>query len=146
MSNYWFFLTDPESYHLDQLFQKKNEVWDGVFGNLAQKYLAEIRKGDRIIGYHTAPEKSAYAVLEAASDAYQNPELKEKNLVVDLRGIRKFSRAVPLAELRTHPKLKAMKLFKMFRPIAVSPLTAGEFDEICRLGGARTPPKHMMII
>ena len=84
---YWFFLTDPESYHLDELFKAKKAMWDGVFGTAAQKYLAEIKKGDCIIGYHTAPEKSAYAVLEAASDAYQNPELKEKNWVVDLRAV-----------------------------------------------------------
>lgn len=135
--NYWFFLSDPEDYHLDELFASKQAMWDGVFGAMAQKYLATIRKGDRIIGYHTAPEKSAYAVLEAASDAYQNPELKEKNWVVDLRAVKKLARPVPLAELKSNAKLKQMKLFKMFRPIAVSPLTPQEFKEICRRGGLR---------
>jgi len=137
MPNYWFFLTDPESYHLDELFQVKKTMWDGVFGTAAQKYLAEMKKGDGIIGYHTAPEKAAYAVLGAASNAYQNPELKEKNWVVDVRSVAKFPRPVPLAVMKSNPKLKRMKLFKMFRPIAVSPLTAAEFREICRLGGRR---------
>jgi predicted RNA-binding protein with PUA-like domain len=135
MANYWFFLTDPESYHLDELSKKKKDVWDGVFGTAAQRHLGEIKKGDRIIGYHTAPDKFACAVLEAASDAYQNPALKEKNWVVDVRGVARFARPVPLAELKAHPKLKQMKLFKMFRPIAVSPLTEAEFREICRMGG-----------
>lgn len=137
MPQHWFFLSDPEDYHLDRLFSKKTEVWDGVFGAVAQKYLAEICLGDRIIGYHTAPEKSAYAVLEASSAAYQNPELSQKNFVVKLRGVEKFKRPVPLAELKVHPQLKQMKLFKMFRPIAVSPLTEAEYREICRLGGVR---------
>ena len=137
MPNYWFFLTDPESYHLDELFKAKKTVWDGVFGTAAQRHLAEIKKGDCIIGYHTAPEKSAYAVLEAASDAYQNPELKEKNWVVDIRAVEKLKRPVPLAELKANAKLKGMKLFKMFRPIAVSPLAEAEFREICRLSGSR---------
>ncbi len=135
MPNFCFFLSDPEGYHLDELFKKKTEMWDGVFGSMAQKYLAEIKRGDRIVGYHTAPEKSAYAILEAASDAYQNPESKEKNWVVDLRGVRKFKRPVPLAELKANKKLSGMKLFRMFRPIAVSPLTRAEYEEICRLGG-----------
>ena len=135
MPNFWFFLSDPEGYHLDELFKKKKEVWDGVFGSLAQKYLAEIKKGDHIIGYHTAPEKSAYAILEAVSDAYQNPEIKEKNWVVDVRGVRKFKRSVPLAELKASKKLSGMKLFRMFRPIAISPLTEAEYEEICRLAG-----------
>ncbi len=139
MANFWFFLTDPEDYHLDALFRKKTERWDGVMGAAAQKYLAEIRKGDRIIGYHTAPEKAAYAVLEAVSDPYQNPELEVKNWVIDVRGLKKFPRPVPLAELKSSPKLRTMKLFKLFRPIAVSPLTEAEFKEIRLLGGMLKP-------
>ena len=135
MAGYWFFLTDPESYHLSELFSKKSDVWDGVMGTAAQKYISQIHKGDRIIGYHTAPDKFAYAVLEATSDPYQNPELKEKNWVLDVRGVAQFRRPVPLAELKASPHLKQMKLFKMFRPIAVSPLTLAEYREICRLGG-----------
>jgi predicted RNA-binding protein with PUA-like domain len=135
MRNCWFFLTDPENYHLDELFQKKTEVWDGVLGTAAQKYLGQIRKGDRIIGYHTAPGKCAYAVIAAVSGPYQNPELQEANSVVDVRGVAKFKRPVPLAELKANARLKEMKLFKMFRPIAVSPLTPAEYKEICRLGG-----------
>ena len=134
MPNYWFFLSDPEDYHLDELFKKKKDVWDGVHGSMAQKYIGAIAKGDLIIGYHTAPEKSAYAMLEAVSGPYQNPEEKTKNWVLELRGVEKFKRTVPLAELKANAKLKGMKLFKMFRPIAVSPLTAEEFREIARLG------------
>ncbi|MGH9789250.1 MAG: EVE domain-containing protein, partial [Candidatus Acidiferrales bacterium] len=123
-----------ESYHYDQLFGKKREVWDGVFGSMAQRYIAEIRKGDRILGYHTAPEKSVYCELKAASGPRQNSELKEKNLVLDVAPIRKLKRPVPLAELKSNPKLKGMKLFRFFRPIAVSPLTPAEYKEILRLG------------
>lgn len=137
MPNYWFFLSDPESYHLDQVFKKKKEVWDGVHGNAAQRYIGEMKEGDVIIGYHTAPEKSAFAVLEAVSDPYQNPEEKEKNWVLEVRGVERFKRVVPLAELKANPALKQMKLFRMFRPIAVSPLTAAEYKEICRMGGAK---------
>ena len=135
MPNFWIFLSDPESYHLDQLFEKKSEVWDGVGSNIAQKYLSELKKGDRIVGYHTAPGKCAYALLEALSGPYQNPGLKERNLVIEVRGVEKLSRPVPLAEMKASATLKEMKLFKMFRPIAVSPLTAEEFQEIVRLGG-----------
>ncbi len=131
---YWFFLSDPEDYHLDHLFRSKHDTWDGVFGTAAQKYLGEIRKGDLIAGYHTAPEKQVVAILEAASDAYQNPEIKEKNWVVAVQALKKLPRPVPLAELKVNKKLAGMKLFKMFRPIAVSPLTEAEYQEILRLG------------
>ena len=136
MPNYWFFITDPESNHLDEVFKQKSVVWDGITSNIAQKYLSTMKKGNQIIGYHSAPGKAAYAVLEAATGPYQNPEMEEKNLVLGVRGIEKFERPVPLAELKSCGKLKQMKLFKMFRPISVTPLTADEFREICRLGGA----------
>lgn len=133
MPQYWLFLSDPESYHFDQLFGKKREVWDGVFGALAQKHIAAIKKGDRILGYHTAPEKSVYCELHAASAPYQNPELKDRNLVLEVAGVKKLKRPVPLAELKGNLKLKRMKLFRFFRPIAVSPLTTAEYKEILRL-------------
>jgi len=135
MANCWLFLSDPETYHYDEAFKKEREVWDGVWGAAAQRYLGQIKPGDHIIGYHTAPEKSAYCVLEAVSAVYQNPEEKEKNLVVDVCGVKKFKRPVPLAEMRKNAKLKGMKLFKFFRPIAISPLTEAEFKELARLGG-----------
>ena len=137
MPNYWFFLSDPEDYHLDELFKKKKDVWDGVHGSMAQKYIGEMKAGDLIIGYHTAPGKSAYAVLEAVSGPYQNPEEKGKNWVIELRGVEKFKAVVPLADLKASAALKGMKLFKIFRPIAVSPLTAAEFQHIRKMGGLK---------
>ena len=134
MAQHWLFLSDPESYHYDELFKKKRDVWDGVFGSMAQRNIAEIKEGDRILGYHTAPEKSVYCELRAASGPYQNPELKEKNLVLKVAAVRKLKRPVPLAELKSNPKLKDMRLFKFFRPIAVSPLSEAEYREIFRLG------------
>ena len=131
----WFFLTDPETYHLDALFRKGKDVWDGVYGANAQKHLAQIKKGDRILGYHTAPEKAVYAVLEAVSDSYPDPKEKEKKIfVVDVKAIRKLARPIPLAELRADKKLAKMK-FLVIPRMAVSPLTPAECEEILRLGG-----------
>jgi predicted RNA-binding protein with PUA-like domain len=135
---HWFFLSDPESYHFDQLFASKRDTWDGVFGSMAQKYLGEIHKGDRVIGYHTAPEKAAVCELEVLTDAYQNPEIKDKkNWVVDLKAVKRLGRPVPLAALKANKKLSDMKLFHMMRPIAVSPLKEEEYEEIVRMGSVK---------
>jgi len=137
MANYWFFLTDPVTYHLDELFRKGRDVWDGVYGANAQKHLAQVKKGDRILGYHTAPEKSVYALLEAVSDAYPDPKEKDKTIyVADLKGVRKLPQGVPLQALRADPKLAQMK-FLIIPRMAVSPLTEAEYNEILRLGGEK---------
>ena len=137
MAQHWFFLSDPDSYHLDELFRKGNDVWDGIHGANALKHLAQVKKGDRILGYHTSPEKAVYAVLEAVSDSYPDPKVKEKQLaVVDVKGVRKLSRPVPLAELRASKKLAQMK-FLVIPRMAVSPLTPAEYEEILCLAGEK---------
>jgi predicted RNA-binding protein with PUA-like domain len=131
----WLFLSDPEDYSFTTLFERKRDVWDGVNGSVAQKYLRELQKGDRIIGYHTAPEKQVVCELEAVSAPYQNPKQPDKkNVVVDVKPVHWFSKAVPLAELRSNAKLNRMKMLTMMRPIAVSPLTDHEYAELLRLG------------
>ena len=135
MAQYWFFLSDPDSYHLDELFRKGKDVWDGIHGANALKHLAQVKKGDRILGYHTSPEKSVYAVLEAVSDSYPDPKEKEKKIaIVDVKGVRKLARPVPLAELRADRKLAKMK-FLVIPRMAVSPLTEAEYEEILHLAG-----------
>ena len=137
MAQYWFFLSDPESYHLDELFRRGKDVWDGIHGANALKHLAQVKKGDRILGYHTSPEKAVYAVLEAVSDSYPDPKEKEKRIaVVDVKGVRKLSRPVPLAELRASKKLAQMK-FLVIPRMSVSPLTPSEYEEILRLAGEK---------
>ena len=107
-----------------------------MFGTAAQSFLGQAKRGNRILGYHTAPEKQVVAVLEASSDAYQNPEIKgKKNWVVDVKALEKLPRPVPLAELKANRRLAQMRLFKLVRPVAVSPLTEAEFNEIRRMGG-----------
>ena len=146
MAQYWFFLSDPESYHLDELFRKGKDVWDGIHGANALKHLAQVKKGDRILGYHTSPEKAVYAVLEAVSDSYPDPKdvraapvrarAPSAVWVVDVKGVRKLSRPVPLAELRASKKLAQMK-FLVIPRMSVSPLTPSEYEEILRLAGEK---------
>jgi predicted RNA-binding protein with PUA-like domain len=76
-------------------------------------------------------------VLEAVSDAYPDPKEKEKTIyVVDVKGIRKLPKAVPLQDLRADRKLSEMP-FLIISRIAVSQLTAAEYQEILRLGGTK---------
>jgi len=137
MAQFWFFVTDPKTFHLDALFRKGRDVWDGVYGANAQKHLGQVQQGDCIVGYHTAPEKAAYALLEAVSNAYPDPKEKDKMVwVVDVKPLRKLAKSVPLQALRAAPKLVGMKFLRIPR-LAVSPLTAVEYGEILRLGGEK---------
>jgi predicted RNA-binding protein with PUA-like domain len=133
---YWLFSTDPHYYHWDTLFVKGKEMWHGAGSKPdALRQLKQVRKGDRVLCYHGAPERSLYALAEVTRDPYPDPHDGEgKNLVADLRAMERLPRQVSLAELRANPALKKVKFNKNVRLI-VSPISASEYQEILRMAG-----------
>lgn len=133
---HWFFVSDPDDYHLDRLFAEKRTVWDGVHGAVAIKNLSRVKKGDRILGYHSAPLKSVYAELKAVSDGYEKDSKEGPVCVADIAPVRKLATQVSLSELKGNPKLANMTFVKIQR-VSVSPLAEAEYKEILRMGGLK---------
>lgn len=138
---YWLFMTDPHDYHWDTLFVKGKEMWHGASSRPdALRQLKQVRRGDRVLCYHGAPERSLYALAEVTRDPYPDPhDAEEKNLVADLRAMERLPRQVSLAELRSNPALKKVKFFKNVR-LLISPITAMEYQEILRMAGIVASP------
>jgi len=102
--------------------------------------LKQVRKGDGVLCYHSAPERSLYSIAEVTRDPYPDPHDRTgKNLVADLRAFEKLPRQVTLTELRANPTLKKMKLLKNVRLI-ISLLTDLEYQEILRMAGIVATP------
>jgi len=102
--------------------------------------LKQVRKGDRVLCYHSAPERALYSIAEVTRDPYPDPhDHKGKNLVADLRAFEKLPRQVSLVEMRANPALKKMKLLKNVRLI-VSQLTDQEYQDILRMAGIVATP------
>lgn len=139
--HHWIFSADPHHYHWDTLFVKGKEMWDGAAGKPdAIRALKQVRKGDRVLCYHSAPERSLYSIAEVTRDPYPDPnDHKGKNLVADLRAFERLPRQVSLAELRANPALKKMKLLKNVR-VLISTITDVEYQEILRMAGIVATP------
>ena len=139
--HYWIFSTDPHTYHLDTLFVKGKEMWHGAGSKPdALRALKQVRKGDRVLCYHSTPERSLYSIAEVTRDPYPDPhDRKEKNLVADLRAFDKLPRPVTLAEMRANPALKKVKMLKNVR-LLVSPITEAEYQELLRMAGIVPTP------
>jgi predicted RNA-binding protein with PUA-like domain len=60
-------------------------------------------------------------------------------LVSDLRAMERLPRQVTLAELRTNPALRKLKLLKNVR-LVISPVTEDEYQEILRMAGIVATP------
>lgn len=139
--HYWIFSADPHHYHWDTLFVKGKEMWHGAAGKPdAIRALKQVRKGDRILCYHSAPERSLYSIAEVTRDPYPDPhDPKGKNLVADLRAFERLPRQVALTELRENRTLRKMKLLKNVR-VLITAITEEEYLEILRMAGIVATP------
>ena len=116
-------------------------MWHGAGSKPdAIRALKLVRKGDRVLCYHSAPERSLYSIAEVTRDPYPDPhDHKGKNLVADLRAFEKLPRQVTLAEMRENPALKKVKFLKNVRRI-VSQISDEEYQEILRMAGIVATP------
>src|SRR5437762_14119346 len=115
--HYCILSADPHQYHWDTLFVKGKEMWHGAGAKPdAIRALKQVRKGDRVLCFHSAPERSLYSIAEVTRDPYPDPhDYKGKNLVADLRAFEKLPRQVTLAELRANPALQKVTRRKSVR-------------------------------
>lgn len=120
---------------------KGKEMWHGAGSKPdAIRALKQVKKGDRVLCYHSAPERSLYSIAEVTRDPYPDPhDRKEKNLVADLRAFEKLPRPVTLAEMRGNSVLRKMKLLKNVRLI-ISMISDEEYKELLRMAGIVATP------
>jgi len=116
-------------------------MWHGANGKPdAIRAVKQVKKGDRVLCYHSAPERSLYSIAEVTRDPYPDPhDRKEKNLVADLRAFEKLPKPVALAEMRSNSALRKMKLLKNVRMI-ITPVSDTEYAELLRMAGIVATP------
>jgi len=115
--------TEPSVYSFADLQREKTTVWDGVTNPVALKHLREMKKGDRLVIYHTGAEKSAVGTATLESVDTSNP----KNPVVRIKVGSPVKRPVPLAEIKTNKTFADSSLVKQGR-LSVVPLTAKQYE------------------
>jgi len=114
MHNHWIFKTDPSIYSFQNLLDDRKVIWKQVKNTLALKELRNIKQGDVIMIYHDGDEKQIVGIAEAVTDPYLDPDSKDpRNYVIEIRAIKKLTRAVPLWEIKNHPRLKDIGLISI---------------------------------
>ena len=137
MPNYWIVKTEPSTYSFDQLEREGTTVWDGVRNNLALKHLREMKRGDRVLVYHSGEEKAVVGLGEVAAEAYTDPKQKDPKLVVvDLKAVGRLPRPVPLAAIKQEPAFADLALVRIGR-LSVAPASAEQFKRLLKMGGSK---------
>ncbi|MDB4678752.1 EVE domain-containing protein [Rhodopirellula sp.] len=144
--------TEPTTYSIDDLAneKKKTTTWEGVRNYQARNLLRdEIKKGDRVLFYHSACKEPAVVGLATVSkegypdsfafdSSHKYFDVKSKRekptwYMVDIKLDKKFREPVTLTELRAQKSLKEMVLLQKGSRLSVQPVKKTEFDKIVKL-------------
>ena len=131
--NYWLVKQEPEKYSFDDLLKDGATVWDGVRNYQARNNLREMKKGDKVLFYHSVSEKAVVGAAEVSREHFPDPA-DEKWIAVEIKPIEKFAKVVTLDEIKAHDNLQSIALIKQSR-LSVMPLTREEYKIITDLGG-----------
>ena len=119
--------TEPDKYSYSDLERDAETVWDGIKNAQALISLRAMKKGEKLVIYHSVTDKAAIGTAKVlsvdASDA--------KNPIVRIAPGKRFKQPRPLAALREAGVFRDSLLFRQFR-LSVVPLTAEQYDWLLR--------------
>ena len=132
---YWLVKQEPTKYSFDQLVADGGTMWDGVRNFQARNNLEAMRRGDRVLFYHSVVGTAVVGICEVTREAYPDPTAKEGSWVaVDLAPVRKLMRPVTLEEIKADRALRDVPLVRQSR-LSVMPIEKTAFDAIVKRGG-----------
>ena len=120
--------TEPEEYSFDDLLREKKVVWDGVRNYQARNNLKVMKKGDKVLVYHSGEKKEIVGISEVIKEHYPDPADKTGVwVVVELKPVKKLKSPFPLWLIKREKMLSNMPLLKQSR-LSVMPIQKHEFD------------------
>jgi len=118
----WLFKEEPGCYSFADLERDRKTLWSGVTNALAQKHLRAVKKGDKILFYHTGDEKAVVGVVEAAADPRPDPEDDTgKRVAVEVKPVKRLKIPVTLAAIKADPAFADWELVRIGR-LSVMPV------------------------
>jgi len=115
--------TEPNKYSFDDLLRDGETIWDGITNNQALMYLRAMKKGEKLVIYHSNIGKAAVGTAKVLSVDATDP----RNPQVRIAPVKRLKHEKPLEEIRTAGVFAGSILFRQFR-LSVVPLTPEQYD------------------
>jgi predicted RNA-binding protein with PUA-like domain len=129
-ATYWMVKQEPTAYAWADFEKDGRAAWTGVRNFQARNNLRAMRKGDRVLYYHSVVGKEIVGIASVAREAYPDPTAESGDWsCVDLVPLKALPQPVPLAAIKASAKLKDIALLRQSR-LSVMPVTAAEFAAI----------------
>jgi predicted RNA-binding protein with PUA-like domain len=139
---YWLFKSEPDSWSWEQQKAKgkAGQQWDGVRNYQARNNMRAMQIGDRGFFYHSNQGLEVVGIVEVSALAHHDTTTDDPRWeCVDIRAVRDVPKPVTLIAIKANPKLAGMVLVNNSR-LSVQPVSAAEWEEVCRMGGVDPAP------
>ncbi len=134
---YWLVKSEPFKYSWDQFVKDKETFWDGVRNYSARIHLRAMKKGDKVLFYHSNEGVEIVGIAAVTKEAYQDPTTEDDAwVVVNLKAVRKLKKAVTLAQVKADKRLSEMALVRLGR-LSVQPVTYEEWKVVMEMAGEK---------
>lgn len=134
---YWLVKSEPSVYSFEQLMKDKQTVWDGIRNYAARIHLRAMKKGDRVLFYHSNEGTEIVGIASVAKEAYQDPTADTDAWVaVDLKAVKKLKKPVTLNQVKGDSRLSQMALVRLGR-LSAQPVTDEEWKIIMEMAGEK---------
>jgi len=133
--SHWLVKQEPSTYPFSRFLQEKKVVWDGVRNYQARNFLRQMKKGDRVLYYHSVDERAVVGTAKVSRPAFPDPTSPkgEDWTSVELTADRRLPTPVTLDQLKTDPRFRDLLLLRQSR-LSVMPVTPNLFQAILKLG------------
>lgn len=115
--------TEPNNYSFEDLQRDGETVWDGISNNQALLYLRGMKKGEKLVIYHSNIGKAAVGTAKVLSVDGTDP----KDPKVLIQPGKALKRPKELADIRAAAVFKDSIMFRQFR-LSVVPITDEQYD------------------
>ena len=115
--------TEPGKYSFDDLLRDGETTWDGISNNQALLTLRNMKKGDKLVIYHSNVGKAAVGTAQVVSVDASDP----KKALVRIKPVKRLKQEKPLDEMRKAGVFQSSILFRQFR-LSVVPLSQEQYD------------------
>ena len=117
--------SEPDKYSFDDLLREGETVWDGIKNPQALISLRSMKKGEKLVIYHSNEGKAVVGTAVVVGNT-TNPE-DPKIPLVRIKAGKRLKREKSLSELRGCPLFADSLLFRQFR-LSVVPLSQEQYD------------------
>ena len=133
-ASFWIVKQEPSQYSWQQFEKDGSTYWDGVRNYQARNNLKAMKKGDKVLFYHSVIGKEIVGIAKVTRESYPDPTTDDKRwVVVDLKPIKAFKAPVSLEIIKTHKELSDIPLIKQSR-LSVMPIKKKDFQTLLKLG------------